>query len=599
MERMSTPQDRFASAQAAIARGDLTHAHALISPLIGDSSFRAEALQILAIVERRSGNLTAALTRFNELLMLRPQDPHAHNNYANCLLEAGQAEAAVRHYKQALELDPDYVDAMLNLGLTLKNLGRSHEALPFMTGAVECAADNAKAWQCLGLVQRELGDLAGAGASLDESLRLAPNNAKAAHLRALVEAERGKPAASLFAWARALAPGEPEITLGLAVAQYEEGDSAAATSSLERLVAKRPDWVKGHAALAQMRWQLGDMARFARSFDEALRVTPGDVALQVACFGTLMRAGCYSQVLERLPRARAAIAAPDLFDRYEAVCASECLDVERADRAFERQRYSEDRGLKIALLRHLLRTKRAYAAARLGESMIGGPAEKEAWPYISIAWRLTSDPRAAWLDGNGQLVAHFDFPELQSGLQRLAEVLRGIHHGRIHPFDQSLRGGTQTDGHLFRRQEPELVEVRRCINRGLERFIDQLPAFDARHPFLRHRRERFHFVGSYSVRLRANGYHINHVHPDAGISCCFYVDMPPSIGVDQNDPSGWLTIGQPPVELGLDLPPLARVKPVPGRLALFPSIMWHGTVPFTNGERLTVVSDLAPVPAKS
>jgi Tfp pilus assembly protein PilF len=466
-----------------------------------------------------------------------------------------------------------------------------------MTREVQCTPENAKAWQCLGLVQRELGDLTGAARSLDESLRLMPNNPKAAHVRALVEAERGKPATSFYAWARALAPAEPELTLGLAISQYEEGDTAGAAITLERLVVQRPDWVKGHAALAQMRWQLGDTATFARSFDEALRGRPSDVALRIACFGTLMRAGCYGQVLERLSDARTAIDAPDLLDRYEAVCASESFDFDRAEYAFERQRHSDDLGLKIAHVRHLLRTDRARAAACLGETMIEGPAANEAWPYLSIAWRLTSDPRAAWLDGNGQLVACFDFPEIQPRLQALTETLQQTHHGRIHPFDQSLRGGTQTDGHLFRRQEPELVEVRRCINRGIERFIDQLPAFDSTHPFLRHRRDRFRFVGSYSVRLRANGYHINHVHPDAGISCCFYVDMPSSIGVDSDDPAGWLTIGEPPAELGLQLPPIARVKPVPGRLALFPSIMWHGTVPFTAGERLTVVSDLAPIPA--
>ena len=42
-------------------------------------------------------------------------------------------------------------------------------------------------------------------------------------------------------------------------------------------------------------------------------------------------------------------------------------------------------------------------------------------------------------------------------------------------------------------------------------------------------------------------------------------------------------------------PPEARyVEPRPGRLVLFPSWMWHGTVPFGAGERLTVAFDVAP-----
>ena len=45
-------------------------------------------------------------------------------------------------------------------------------------------------------------------------------------------------------------------------------------------------------------------------------------------------------------------------------------------------------------------------------------------------------------------------------------------------------------------------------------------------------------------------------------------------------------------ELGLDLPPIRLIEPKPGRLVLFPSTMWHGTVPFAAGERLTVAFDV-------
>jgi Flp pilus assembly protein TadD len=592
---MATTQTRFASVHAAIARGELASAHALLRPLMEDSGMRADALQALAVVERRLGDVDSALASFRELLALRPNDPSTHNNYANCLLVAGDTDGAVHHCKEALKLQADHFDALLNLGLALKNQGKAVEAKPVLMRAVELAPQNAKAWQCLGLVQRELGDLVGAARSLDESLKLVPNNAQVVHTRALVEAERGKSATSFYVWARALAPDEPEINLGLAIAKYEEGDSAGATALLERLLARRPEWAKGHAALAQMRWQMGERATFARSFDEALRARPTDVALQIACFAALMRAGCFAAVLERLPRARSVVDASDLFDRYEAVCASECMDVERADRAFERQKKSEDNCLRIAHLRHLLRTSRPFAAAQLGEVMVRGPAANEAWPYLGIAWRLTGNPRSQWLDREDRLVATFDFPEMRASFPALAALLRDTHHANIHTFDQSLRNGTQTEGHLFRRQEPQLVELRRYIRTGIDRYLDQLPPFDAEHPFLRHRRDRFRFVSSYSVRLRANGFHINHVHPEAGISCCFYVETPQSIGAEATNPAGWLTIGQPPAELGLSLPALARIKPQPGRLALFPSLMWHGTRPFKEGERLTVVSDLAPV----
>jgi hypothetical protein len=69
----------------------------------------------------------------------------------------------------------------------------------------------------------------------------------------------------------------------------------------------------------------------------------------------------------------------------------------------------------------------------------------------------------------------------------------------------------------------------------------------------------------------------------------------PDVALDREDREGWLRFGQPPIAT---VPPLLAdhyVRPKPGRLALFPSYMWHGTVPFTTDEkRLTIAFDLVP-----
>jgi hypothetical protein len=94
------------------------------------------------------------------------------------------------------------------------------------------------------------------------------------------------------------------------------------------------------------------------------------------------------------------------------------------------------------------------------------------------------------------------------------------------------------------------------------------------------------------VRLAAEGHHVAHVHPNGWLSSAFYVSLPGEADAGP-PPAGWLTLGQPPADLGLDLPPLRTIEPKPGRLALFPAIMWHGTIPFAAGERLTIAFDVA------
>ena len=79
------------------------------------------------------------------------------------------------------------------------------------------------------------------------------------------------------------------------------------------------------------------------------------------------------------------------------------------------------------------------------------------------------------------------------------------------------------------------------------------------------------------------------------MSSALYVDLPDEIH-GASDHAGHIQFGVPPVETGLALPPQRTVEPRIGELLLFPSYMWHGTVPFTGTRpRVTVAFDLIPI----
>ena len=59
--------------------------------------------------------------------------------------------------------------------------------------------------------------------------------------------------------------------------------------------------------------------------------------------------------------------------------------------------------------------------------------------------------------------------------------------------------------------------------------------------------------------------------------------------------NGWLKFGEPSLNLPLKNPIRRAVQPLPGRLVLFPSYMWHGTVPLkASVPRTTIAFDVAP-----
>ena len=59
-------------------------------------------------------------------------------------------------------------------------------------------------------------------------------------------------------------------------------------------------------------------------------------------------------------------------------------------------------------------------------------------------------------------------------------------------------------------------------------------------------------------------------------------------------PAGHLSLGALPPELGLDLEPCRTIAPEVGKLVLFPSTLWHGTLPYPAGERLNIAFDITP-----
>jgi hypothetical protein len=244
-------------------------------------------------------------------------------------------------------------------------------------------------------------------------------------------------------------------------------------------------------------------------------------------------------------------------------------------------------------VRHLLRTGRIEAAGARAEPLLDAPDADQLWPYAAIIWRLLGDRRAEWLY-DSRLVGVYDISGQVGDLAALADCLRRLHVTAAHPIGQSVRGGTQTDGPLFARREPEFQNLRRRISDAVTAHVQQLKPVDPRHPVLRHvpAFSGVRFAGSWSVRLTGGGHHTSHLHPQGWLSSAFYVVVPPQ-AASGKPPSGWLVLGAPPAELGLDLPPVRLIEPKPGCLVLFPSIMWHGTVPFDAGERMTAAFDVA------
>lgn len=488
------------------------------------------------------------------------------------------------------QADADILGDLARLALAE---GEEDRALPLLSRAASAHSDP-RLWQWTGLLQRSLDEHEEALRSFAEAARLAPSDPSIAHGRAHVALEAGLDAVALFEQARRLGSPKGDVLTGLAAAKTAVGRGEEAAAELDEILGQVPLWMEGHMKLAQLRSLLGRRDIAAASLECALAASPGEAALWRGLLDLNLLGTNYEALVDVIGRARSAGQAEDLLSEYEAIAASELGRADRADALFDAAPEAARAALAIWRIRHLLRIGRPSEAVELIDRELASARAPAIWPYAEAAWRLTKDPRRLWLDGDGRLVSLADIGRELPPLDRLADLLNGLHVAKGTYLDQSVRGGTQTDGPLLSRIDPEIRALRKAIVRAVENHVAQLPPPQAGHPLLAARRDRrIRFAGSWSVRLRGAGHHSNHVHPLGWISSALYVSLPRP-QADEDPHAGWLTLGEPQASLGLDLPPTHRIEPLEGRLVLFPSWMWHGTRPFAQGERLTVAFDVAP-----
>jgi hypothetical protein len=218
----------------------------------------------------------------------------------------------------------------------------------------------------------------------------------------------------------------------------------------------------------------------------------------------------------------------------------------------------------------------------------------------TLAFRECADLRFPELFDPARFVRVYDLPppagfadSLSFNLE-LAGELAALHTRKMAPFDQTLRGGTQTMGHLFARKSPRLTQFHERLLEIIRDYIANLPD-EPDHPFLSRKSADFTIAGSWSCRLRSQGFHTNHVHPMGWISSAYYVALPDAVARSGEDRQGWIKFGESNLNLGERDKPHHAERPAVGRLVLFPSYFWHGTFPFTDDTaRLTIAFDVVP-----
>lgn len=596
---------RFKTALGLLQMGKSGQAVAIAEALAGEAPLAADAQQLLAMTLADAGDSAGAETAFRRALGLAPDSPVVALNFAAWLRKAGRLPDAAR----VLATAPESAQTKIQQGMIALQMRNHALARASFERATRLQPD-AVAWHGLGSALRALDDLESAEAAFRKAIEHSPGYAPAWGNLGAVLRLLGRIDESLSCLRRAedLGHAGPELKDAINGVLADRGLPAEALAGARMLVNTHPDFAQGHDTLAHLLWEHGPMLAPGEDpldgFRAAALAQPGNRDLQLKFLGMLLSVRKAEEALRWLQPLCCQWPGDPILDWFAAKALDALGQCAEAEPLYASAYRALGNRLDFlnAYTRHSFKSGRFDRARAIAERATKlDPANQEAWSHLGTAWRLAGDSREHWLFGYERLVGYVQvapppgFADLPAFLADLGRTLEAMHLAGREPVNQSVRNGSQTTGRLFGRNDDTIRAAESALRAAAEAWLATLPD-EPGHPFLSRKRRGVRFAGSWSVCLKSSGRHSNHIHSEGWMSSAFYVSLPAAVrDGPEHAHAGWIQFGQPLEELGLDLSPRRTIRPLPGYLALFPSYMWHGTVPFTDAKpRVTIASDMQP-----
>lgn len=383
-------------------------------------------------------------------------------------------------------------------------------------------------------------------------------------------------------------------------------DSMAKTSSSKATRSRAGSSLSAEALTACMRRAVahhhaGRFSAAAKAYREVLAAAPDHADALSSLAMIESRAGRHQRAIHLLQRAVAADGShPGQHMNLGAALAKAGLVDEAADayqRAISLQPTYPDPYYNLGDLH--LRAGRPEAAIEVFAACEAARGRD----YLALAYRVHAlrdagrEAEARWLLDYDRYLMGYDFaaPDYHENMAAFNVAL--ADHVSTHP---TLRGGILSTEHgehtaeLLDHPPAVMRALEQCIHQGVRAYMDTLPD-DPDHPAVKYCPERYK-LSSWGVVMNDRGHERPHVHPNGWLSGVLYLELPAVIDDPDRQPEGWLEFGRPSAALGFkSAPELRHARPDYGRMWLFPSYFYHGTVPFRSKERrICIAFDVEP-----
>ncbi|MEM9330516.1 MAG: tetratricopeptide repeat protein [Pseudomonadota bacterium] len=479
-----------------------------------------------------------------------------------------------------------------NLGALL-NAGKHREVEAKARKLARKFSDAPVLYDLLSKAQLAQSDFKGAAKTLEVLEKLKPDYIDGSYNLAMAYMNLGRTeeAVAKFRSVVEKKPDDADAFNNLGAALFELERFEEAIEAYETAVKLKPNYVP---ALRNLGAALRDMRRFEESEKYLSKIpflkprfAPGHLSLGVTYrqLGKLEKAlKCFETALKLDPKNREANY--ELGNIY-----AQNSRFDDAIEAYEKVNTAETR-VKVLEVLHKQGANRDSLLAKLSALNAAEPKNLRAAAFSAFASHQyqiedthTFAPDPLQYVSIRTIDAHLEKEEgFLEELISAAETVTAVWENR------TTRGGFQTHGNLF--EQGEVFEkLERLIREQLEAYRSEADARDA--GIIKDFPKRFDLNG-WHVKLMKSGYQKPHIHTRGWVSGVLYLKIPKEI--KGNEGSIAFSLHGYDYRKENDAIPIKEHRPREGELVLFPSSLFHHTVPFDSSEdRQCIAFDVLPV----
>ncbi len=492
-----------------------------------------------------------------------PNSFMVHNVLGSIYGGQGKIKQAVKSFQKALMIDPTVAELHLNVGMLLDQLDQKKEAITSYRKAVKLKPALTDGHYNLGITLQAQGELESAADSYRSAINNEPGFFEAhTNLGTILQAQ-GDLAGAVESYQKALAITTDALTYySLGTALKNQGDLEQAAIAFQQAIAIQSDYADAYSSLGAVRREQSQFDEAVQSYQRAIELAADHPEANYNFAVLLYDMGNLEKALQHFARSQ--------FHDWQ----------ERSLYCLYKSEVFEDFEGHMAELIKKKHTSPFLATLSSHYSLNFGKPD----PYSFCKRPLDA-------------VFHIQIPELKGDSPLLTALLHDIETVDIAEKQQGrLHYGKQSAGNLFKRPEASFRKLGEVMKGVIAQYRDTLVAQEPDCEFAKQfpKDGEIEFSSSWYVRMEKGGHLTSHIHEEGWVSGAIYLALPAGRTGDEGSIEASMH--------GDDYPkrhdnfPTTTIAPEVGDTVMFPSSVFHRTIPFSTDElRICIAFDVKPV----